>query len=326
METTCARRVTAAAVALVSASASLQAFAQVFPNRPVRMVVAVAAGGSTDVIARIVGARLSERIGQPVVVDNRPGASGIIGVELVVRSQPDGHTLLMGAGSLGTINALMPKAPFHAAKDLAPVALLGTSPYVLVVQPSLPVKSVPDLIAHAKANPGKLNFAGSTPGSLQRLAGEHLNRMAGIDLLYVPYKGTGQVIPDLIAGRLHVAFDNVLILAPYIRTGAMRGLAVTGSTRSSVMPDLPTIGEAGVPGFQAAGWFGVFASAGTPSPVIARLNTELSALMNEPAIRDRLVGQGLDPLTGPPGLLRSHLAREMETWGKVIRESGLTIQ
>lgn len=321
-----ARRPLVATTSLLLAAFGTQVFAQGFPNRPIRLVVAVAAGGSTDVIARIVGARLAERLGQAVVVDNRPGGSSIIGVDLVVRSQPDGHTLLMGAGSLGTINALVPKAPFHAAKDLAPVALLGTSPYVLVVQPSLPVRSVGDLVAHAKANPGKLNFAGSTPGSLQRLAGEHLNRMAGIDLLYVPYKGTGQVIPDLLAGRLHAAFDNVLILAPYIRSGALRALAVTGGTRSSVMPELPTIGEAGVPGFKAAGWFGIFVPAGTPAAVIGRLNSELSALMQEPGVGDRLVSQGMDPVSGPPELLRAHLAREMETWGKVIRDAGLTLQ
>jgi len=315
-----------AAVSIALALACTQAFAQSWPNRPIRLVVPVAAGGSTDVIARIVGARLGERVGQPVVVDNRPGGSSVIGVEMVARSSPDGHTLLMGAGSLGTLNAMMPKAPVNVQKDLAPVAMIGTSPYVLVVQPVLPVKSVADLIAHAKANRGKLNFAGSTPGSLQRLAGEHLNRMAGIDLLYVPYKGTGQVIPDLLAGRLHAAFDNVLILAPYVRSGALRALAVTGATRSAVMPELPTIAEAGVPGFQAAGWFGVFAPAATPAAAIARLNGEINALMGEPAIRERLVGQGMDATAGPPELLAGHLAREIDTWARLIREAGLTAQ
>ena len=300
--------------------------AQPWPNRPIRMVVAVAPGGSTDVIARIVGTRLGERVGQPVVVDNRPGGSSVIGVEMVVRSLPDGHTLLMGAGSLGTLNAMMPKAPVNVQKDLAAVAMVGMSPYVLVVQPALPVKSVSDLIAHARANPGKLNFAGSTPGSLQRLAGEHLNRMAGIDLLYVPYKGTGQVVPDLLAGRLHAAFDNVLILAPYVRSGALRALAVTGAGRSAVMPELPTIAEAGVPGFQAAGWFGVFAPTATPQPAVMRLNGEINALMNEPAIRERLVGQGMDPLAGPPDVLARHLAREIDTWGRLVREAGLVAQ
>lgn len=315
-----------AAATLALATLGSAAHGQSGPARPLRMVVAVAAGGSTDVIARIVGTRLAERIGQPVLVDNRPGGSGVIGVEMVARALPDAHTLLMAAGSLGTLNALMPKAPVHAQKDLAPVAMIGTSPYVLVVQPVLPVKSVRDLVAHAKANPGRLNFAGSTPGSLQRLAGEHLNRMAGIDLLYVPYKGTGQVVPDLLAGRLHAAFDNVLILAPYIRSGALRALAVTSATRSAVMPELPTIEEAGVPGFQAAGWFGVFAPAATPVAAIGRLNGEFNALMNEPAIRERLVGQGLDTFTGPPELLARHLAREIDTWGRLIRDTGLTLQ
>ena len=315
-----------AAASFVLFAPGADAFAQPWPNRPIRMVVAVAAGGSTDVIARIVGARLGERLGQPVVVDNRPGGSSVIGVEMVARALPDGHTLLMGAGSLGTLNVMMPKAPVNVQKDLAPVAMIGTSPYVLVVQPALPVKSVSDLIAHAKANPGKLNFAGSTPGSLQRLAGEHLNRMAGIDLLYVPYKGSGLVMPDLLAGRLHAAFDNVLILAPYIRSGAVRALAVTGATRSAVMPELPTIAEAGVPGFQAAGWFGVFAPIATPVAVIDRLNGEFNALMNEPPLRERFVGQGMDPLAGPPAMLARHLAREIDIWGRLIRDTGLVGQ
>ncbi len=326
MDVSIVRGISVCIVACTLAAPGMGALAQSYPNRPIRLVVAVPPGGSTDVIARIVGARLSERVGQQVVIDNRSGAAGLIGIELVVRALADGHTLLIGAGSLGTINAMVPAARFNAQKDLAPIAMLGTSPYVLVVQPALPVKTVAELVAHARANPGKLDFAGSTPGSLQRLAGEHLNRMAGIDLLYVPYKGTGQVIPDLLAGRLQVAFDNVLILAPYVRSGALRALAVTGATRSAIMPELPTIAEAGIPGFQAAGWFGAFGPSATPTAVITRLNGEFTSLIQEPSIRDRLVAQGMDPITGTPELLRAHLAREIEKWGKLIRETGLTLQ
>jgi len=318
-------RIVATLIALASgwvASCATPAWAQNYPVRPIRMVIGLPAGGSTDVMGRIVSAKLSERLGQQVVVDNRPGASGIIGIQLVVNSQPDGHTLIMAAGSWGTISSLY-KLPFDLQKDLAPIAFVGTSPYVLVVQPTLPVKTVADLIAHARANPGKLTYAGSTPGSLQRLAGELLKRTAGIDMLYVPYKGTGAVMPDLLGGRLDAAFDNVLVLAPYIRKGQLRGLGVTSAKRSVVFPELPTLAETGVPGFHAVGWFGVFAAAKTPLSIVARLNAEISALMKEPETRDRLLAQGAEPLPGSPDDLRKYLAREIEVWGKVIREAGI---
>jgi tripartite-type tricarboxylate transporter receptor subunit TctC len=273
-------------------------------------------------MGRIVAAKLSERLGQQVVVDNRPGASGTIGIQLVVNSQPDGHTLIMAAGSWGTIGTLY-KLPFDLQRDLAPIAFIGTSPYVLVVQPALPVKTVADLAAHARANPGKLNFAGSTPGSLQRLAGELLKRTAGFDMLYVPYKGTGQVMPDLLGGRLDVAIDNVLILTPYIRKGQLRALGVTSSKRSVVFPELPTLAETGVPGFHAVGWFGVFAVAKTPQAIVTRLNGDIAALMQEPETRDRLLAQGAEPQPGSPEDLRRYLANEIGKWGKVIREAGI---
>lgn len=310
------------AVLLFAALACGSVHAQNYPQRPIRMVIGLPAGGSTDVMGRIIAARLAERVGQQVVVDNRPGASGIIGITLAVNSQPDGYTLIMAAGSWGTISSLY-KLPFDLQKDLAPVAFIGTSPYVLVVQPRLPVQTVADLIAYAKANPGKLSYAGSTPGSLQRLAGELLKRTAGIDMLYVPYKGTGAVIPDLLGGRLDAAIDNVLVLAPFIRKGQLRGIGVTGAKRSVVFPELPTLAETGLPGFNAVGWFGLFAAAKTPPPIIARLNTEISALLREPQTRDRLLAQGAEPLPGPPADLHAHLAREIDVWSKVIREAGI---
>jgi len=315
------RAATSAALALaVTAVLTMPAAAQE-ANRPIRLVVAVAAGGTTDIMARNLGGRLAQRIGPQVVVDNRPGASGIIGTEIVVRSQPDGHTLLFGSASLGTVNTLFPKAPFDVQRDLAPIAFVATSPYMLVVQPSLPVKTVADLIAHAKAKPGTLNFAGSTPASLQRLAGELLNRSAGIDLLYVPYKGTGALMPDLIGGRLQVAFDNVMVLMPYVKQGSLRALAVTSAKRSPVAPDLPTIAEAALPGFNAVGWFGVFGAQKTPDTVVSRLNSEFNAVMREADVRDRLLAQGAEPHVGPPEDLRRHLANEIAVWGKVIREA-----
>jgi len=296
--------------------------AQAFPQRPVRMVVGLPAGGTTDIMARIVSARLAERIGQQVVVDNRAGANGIIAIQLVVGSQPDGHTLIMSAGSWGTISTLY-KLPFDLQKDLAPIALIGTSPYLLVVQSALPVKSVAELAAYARANPGKLNFGASTPGSLQRLAGELLKRSAGFDMLYVPYKGTGAMMPDVLGGRLHVVIDNVLVLTPYVKNGTLRALGVTSATRSAVFPELPTLAENGVPGFHAVGWFGVFGAARTPSALVTRLNAELTALMKEPEMRERLRTHGAEPLTGTPADLGAYLGREIAQWSKVIREAGV---
>ncbi len=304
-------------------SLAITATAQTYPQRPVRMVVAVAAGGSTDIMARLVGAKLGERIGQQVVVDNRPGGSSIIGSDIVAKAQPDGHTLLMASGSFGTISSLFTKLPFDIEKDLAPVCLIATSPYVLVVQPSLPVKSVADLISYGKANPGKLNFAGSTPGSLQRLAGELLKRTAGFDMTYVPYKGTGQLMPDLLGGRLHVAFDNVLILTPYIRNNTLRAVGVTSNKRSALFPELPTLAETGVPGFHAVGWFGIFSTGRTPQSTVDKLNTALVATMKDPDMRDRLIAQGAEPLGGSADDLRKYLAGEISKWGKVIREAGI---
>ena len=314
-------RGTLATLALVVSAFS--AGAQDYPQRPLRMIVGLPAGGSTDIMGRLVAAKLSERFGQQVVFDNRPGASGIIGADLVAKAQPDGYTLLMAGGSFGIISSLYPNAPFDTAKNFAPIALFATSPYVFVVHPSVPAATMNDFIAYAKSRPGKLNFAGSTPGSVQRLSGELLKRMTGIDMLYVPYKGTGVLMPDLLGGRLQAAIDNVLVVVPYMKSGQLRGLAVTSAKRSSVVPELPTIAESGAPGFQSAGWFGVLAPAGTPASTIKKLNQEISLAMQQSDVRERLLAQGAEPLLGPPDDLKKLLAREREVWGKLIREAGI---
>lgn len=311
------------ALALLAAVASVQAHAQAYPQRPIRMIVGLPVGGSTDLLGRLLAAKLGERLGQQVVFENRPGASGIIGTDLVAKSQPDGYTLLMAAGSFGVLTSLYPQLPFDTAKDFAPVALFATSPYLLAIHPALPVKTLTELIEWAKARPGQINLAASTPGSVQRLSGELLKRQAGIDMLYVPYKGTGALIPDLLGGRLQAAIDNVLVLAPHIKTGALRGLAVTSARRSAVVPELPTIAESGLPGFQASGWFGVLAAAATPPAVIDRLNQAIAAIMQQADVRSRLLAQGAEPLSGPPSELRRLLVREKEVWGRVIREAGV---
>jgi tripartite-type tricarboxylate transporter receptor subunit TctC len=317
------RLISAAVAAAICAS---PAGAQTYPQRPIRMIVGLPAGGTTDIMGRLVSSRLSDRLGQQVVVDNRPGANGIIGIQLVVNAQPDGYTLIMAAGSFGTLSSLYPKLPFDLQRDLAPIAPVATSPYVLVVQSSLPVKTVSDLIAYAKANPGKLNFAASTPASLQRLSGELLKRTSGLDMLYVPYKGTGAMMPDVLGGRLHVVIDNVITLAPYIKNGTLRGLGVTSLKRSPVFPELPTLAEGGVPGFHAVGWFGVFGPAKTPQAIVKRLHAETTTIMKEPEMRERLLAQGAEPLYGSPEDLRAHLAREIEVWGKVVRDAGIKVE
>lgn len=308
---------------LCAAAMAAAAAAQDYPQRPIRMIIGLPPGGSTDIMGRLLAAKLAERFRQQIVVDNRAGASGIIGIELVAKSQPDGYTLMMAGGSFGTVSSLYSKLSFDTTRDFAPIALFATSPYVFVVHPSVPVNSMPEFIAYARTRPGQLNFAGSTPGSVQRLAGELLKRMTGIDMLYVPYKGTGVLMPDLLGGRLHAAIDNVLVVVPYMKSGALRGLAVTSAKRSVVVPELPTIAESVAPGFAAGGWFGVLAATGTPPAIIKKLNAEIASVMQQPDVRDRLLAQGAEPLSGPPDDLRKLLAREREVWGKVIRDAGI---
>ncbi len=309
--------------ALLCLCAAVVVQAQDYPQRPIRMIIGLPPGGSTDIMGRQLAAKLAERFGQQVVVDNRAGASGIIGAELVAKSQPDGYTLMMAGGSFGTISSLYSKLSFDTTRDFAPIALFATSPYVFVVHPSLPVNSMQEFFAYAKARPGQINFAGSTPGSVQRLSGELLKRTVGFDMLYVPYKGTGVLLPDLIGGRLQAAIDNVLVVVPYMKSGALRGLAVTSAKRSVVVPELPTIAESGAPGFQSGGWFGVLGAAGTPPAIIKKLNAEISSVMQQADVRDRLLAQGAEPLWGPPDELKKLLARERELWSKVIREAGI---
>ena len=309
--------------ALLYLCAAVVVQAQDYPQRPIRMIIGLPPGGSTDIMGRQLAVKLAERFGQQVVVDNRAGASGIIGAELVAKSQPDGYTLMMAGGSFGTISSLYTKLSFDTTRDFAPIALFATSPYVFVVHPSLPVNSMQEFFAYAKARPGQINFAGSTPGSVQRLSGELLKRTVGFDMLYVPYKGTGVLLPDLIGGRLQAAIDNVLVVVPYMKSGALRGLAVTSAKRSVVVPELPTIAESGAPGFQSGGWFGVLGAAGTPPAIIKKLNAEISSVMQQADVRDRLLAQGAEPLWGPPDELKKLLARERELWSKVIREAGI---
>ena len=297
-----------------------------YPTRPVRLIVGMPPGGTTDIVARLVAVRLGDRLGRPIVVDNRAGASGIIGIQLVVNSQPDGHTLLISGSSITAIGSLYSKVPFDVARDLVPIAFVATSAYVLVVHPSVPVNTLKEFLAYAKARPEGLHFAGSSPGTIQHLSGEMLKRMTGINLVYVPYKGTGAVMPDLLAGRVPVAFENVVTMRAPVLGGTLRALGVTSAARSPVLPDVPTIAESGVPGFQANGRFTIFATARTPATIVERLNNEVSSFIREPEFRDRLVAQGAEPVNAKPAEVRAAVHAEIAQWGKVIREAGLKIE
>ncbi len=311
------------AALMASFSVSMGAHAQTFPSKPIRMVVGFPPGGTTDIIARAVAAKLTERMGQQVIVDNRSGASGIIGADIVAKSRPDGYTLLMSSSTHGTNLNLYSKLPYDTVKDFTPIALVATTPYVLVVHPTMPVKSVAELITYIKARPGKFTFSSSSVGTAQHLAGELLKRSAGLDIQHVPYKGTGALMPDLLAGRINLAFENMAVMIPHIKSGALRPLAVTSAKRSQALPDLMTMLEAGVPNFEVIGWFGVFSAGQTPAEIVGILNSQAAETMRDPEVRDSIVALGGEPHSGPPSDLRDLLAREIRVWGKVIRDAGI---
>lgn len=302
--------------------------AQGYPDKPVRMVVGFPPGGTTDVLARIVTAKLGEKLGQQFVVDNRAGASGMIGTDNVAKASADGYTLLFTSSTLATYQSLYPKVPFDPAKDLAPIGLMATTPYVLVVHPKLPVKSLAELIAYAKSHPGEINYAASAPGGGQQLAWEMLKRNTQTKMVYVPYKGTGALMPDLLGGTLQAGIDNVAVLAPHIRSGALRPLATTGAARSPLLPDVPTAIEAGQAGFKVIGWFGLMAPAKTPAPVLQRLSTALNEILAQKDVQKQMLDLGAeaDVTAGGQEGMRRLIAVETDQWGKLIRETGITAQ
>ena len=304
----------AAAVPAVSRIATAQAY----PSRPVRVVVGFAPGGGTDIAARLIGQWLSERLGQPFVIENRPGAGSNIGTEAVVHAAPDGYTLgLFGAPS--AINAtLYDKLNFNFVRDIAPVAGIIRGPYVIVVNPSVPAKTVPELIAYAKANPRKLNMASPGTGTGPHIAGELFKMMAGVDMVHVPYRGTGPSLTNLIGGQVQVTFEATPASIGYIRAGTLRALAVTTTRRSEALPDIPTVAEF-VPGYEASAWFGVGAPKATPAEIVEKLNKEINAGLADPKIEARLANLGGDVLALSPADFGKLIADETEKWGKVIR-------
>jgi tripartite-type tricarboxylate transporter receptor subunit TctC len=311
-----------AACAAALPAVSCFAWAQAYPTRPVRLIVPFAPAGPGDITARLMGQWLSERLGQPFVIDNRPGAAGNIGTEAVVRAPPDGYTLLM-VGGYNAINAtLYDKLNFNFIRDIAPVATLIRQPLVMVVHPSFSAKTVPEFIAYAKANPRKLNMASGGTGTGTHIAGELFKMMAGVDLVHVPYRGGGPALTDLLGGQMQVYFPTAVASIGYIRAGRLRALAVTAATRSDALPDIPTVGEF-VPGYEASFWSGIGAPKNTPSEIIDKLNKEINAGLADPKMKARLADLGGTVLAGSPADFGKLIAQEIEKWAKVIKFAGI---
>jgi tripartite-type tricarboxylate transporter receptor subunit TctC len=298
------------------------AAAQDYPTKPVRFVIAFSPGGPSDILTRVVGSRLSEAFGQPFIYDNRPGAGGNVAAELVAKAPPDGYTLLMGNNSIMATNVTLYKMSFDPAKELAPVALIASQPNILVVHPSLPAKTVKELIAIAKGKPGQLNYASSGSGAAAHLAGELFKSMAGVSMVHIPYKGAGPALIDVLAGQCQVMFATALSVLPHLQSQRLRPLAVTTATRARILPELPTVSEAGVRGFEATTWHGVVVPAATPAPVISRLNAEINKMLRQPELADRLTKQGAEILGGTQQDFAAYIKVEIPKWAKVVRESG----
>jgi len=305
-----------AAVAVTLPFVSRRVWGQAYPTRPVRIIVGFPAGIAPDIVARVIGQALSERLGQQFVIENRPGAGSNIGTEIVVRAPPDGYTLLLAVSS-GAINAtLYSNLGFSFVRDIAPVAMIGLGPFVMVVNPKLPTKTVPEFIAYAKANPNKINMASQGTGLASHLMGELFKMMAGVNLVHVPYSGS--FTADLLSGQMQVAFVPITNVIEYIRDGRLRPLAVTIARRAELLPDVPAMSEF-LPGYDATGWNGIGAPKGTPSAIIEKLNKEINAIVLDPATKARLISLGVEPLTMTPAEFGKRIADDTEKWAKVIK-------
>ena len=305
-----------AGIAAVLPSAARHGWAQDYPTRPVRLIVGFPAGVAPDIVARVIGQALSDRLGQQFVVENRPGAGSNMGTEIVVRAPPDGYTLLLAVSS-GAINAtLYSNLSFSYVHDIAPVGMIGVGPFVMVVNPKLPAKTVPEFIAYAKANPGKINFASQGTGLASHLMGELFKMMAGVNLVHVPYRDN--FTADLLGGQVQVAFVPITNVIEYIRDGRLRALGVTTAKRAELLPDVPAISDF-LPGYDATGWNGIGAPKNTPSAIIERLNKEINAIVRDPAMKTRLIGLGIEPLAMTPAEFGKRIADDTEKWARVIK-------
>ncbi len=313
-----ARRIVGFVAALLCAVVS----AQEYPTRPVKIIVPFAAGGPADVYARFLGQRLQEALGQPFVVEDRPGAGSIIGTDAVAKSAPDGYTLLVMSNTHTVNESLVPNKPYALMRDFVPIVPINYSDLVLVVHPSVDANSVADLIKLAKANPGKLNYASSGPGTPYHMAGELFKAMAGVDIVHVPYKGSSGARTDVLGGQVQMMFDAVTTMSEHARTGKVKALGTTGKTRSTVLPAVPTIAEAGVTGYEAVIWIGLIAPKGTPAAIVNRLNTEITKIVSRPDIRAEWEKQGAMPMVMTPDAFGRFLADDIVKWERVVRISG----
>jgi tripartite-type tricarboxylate transporter receptor subunit TctC len=298
--------------------------AQDYPSRPVRVIDPFSPGGATDVLARVVGQKLSERLGQSFVVENRAGGGGHIGADLVVKSPPNGYTLLVAGVPHAIGMTLYRKLPYDMAKDLAPVTQMATFPSLIVVHPSLPVKSVKELLALAKARPGELNY-GANPGSPNHLAMELFNSMGKVKMVHIGYKGAGPVVIDLLAGQLHLASLGVPTVWPQVQAGKVRVIAVTSTTRSRLLPAVPTVSESGLPGYDVSSWYGMYSAAGTPGTIVTKLNAEIAAALKAPDVTERLSSLGAQPAPTSPEEFGRITRDEIKKWAKVVQESGARV-
>ena len=313
----------AAALGLCGAGAA--AAAEPYPTKPIRMVVPYAPGGNTDVFARLIAQRLTQAWGQQVVVDNRAGGSTLIGTELVARAIPDGYTIMLTTLTFTVSPSLYKKLPYDTLKDFTPITLAVMLPNVLVVHPAVPAKSLKELIQHAKANPGKLNYASTGNGSSPHLSMELLKTMAGIDLVNIPYKGGGPAMADLMGGQISAQFVGLSVAIPHIKSGRLRALAVTSAKRSSVAPDIPAVAET-VPGYELDTWFGVFGPGGMPAPLVDRLQREIAKILHSPDFREHLVSLGAEPVGSTPREFAAHIRSEMAKYARIVKTAGIKLE
>jgi tripartite-type tricarboxylate transporter receptor subunit TctC len=314
-------RIAQAWVAMCAFAASAAA-AQAWPAKPIHLIVPFPPGGVTDLVGRVIAQRLSEGLGQQVIVDNRGGGAGTIGAQLAARSPADGYTLFMGTATHAINATLMPNAGYDLTKDFEPVSLVASVPLLLAVHPSVPAKDVQSLVALAKSQPGKLNFASGSSGSASHLAGEMLKSAAAVDMTHVPYKGGGPALQDLLAGHVTVMFENMPSILPQVQSGKLRALAVTGPKRSPAAPELPTMIESGFPNFEAGSWYGLYAPAGTPKEIVARLHAEMVKALQRPEMRKQLSSQGAEPIGNSPQEFAAFIRAEIAKWAGVIKASG----
>jgi tripartite-type tricarboxylate transporter receptor subunit TctC len=311
------------AIAATTAPALAQ---QSYPNKPIRMVCPFPPGGTTDLVARLVAQKFSEAWGQQVVVDNRPGAGGVIGTEMVAQAAPDGYSILLGSITTHAVNpALYKKLRFDPIRDFAPVSLVVSSPQLLALHPSVAAKSVKELIALAKARPGQLNYGSAGTGTSPHLTFELFKSMAAIDVVHVPYKGTGPAITDLIGGQVQMMITGVVALMPHVKSGKLRAVGVTSAKRVPALPEVPTIAESGVAGFDVSSWFGVFLPAATPRAIVMKMNREIHRILENPEVRQRLIDQGADPASNTPEEFAAYVKSEMTRWGQVVRSTGARV-